>query len=261
MKATVEESSGMSSSVSYAPINCHTTKQPLDFATSSLLSQWLQNSQDSLTATGEEELLINSPYHSQHHLLRLSSIGRPQRLLAKALTVMAPLRDDFAIAPYVDAFNWSSVVSVLKSLVGAESYAWKHQLFYIVVFRSQVPPTTDRLHLAALDKRSHAEAMESGGLLKYWFGIPDANGRNIATCKSPKQSLCVETKQPIILGIWREREDAKRGSIGLGHKEAMRAMVNMYSEWKLERLTLVIGDNVESWSIMDWEERTPGNIV
>lgn len=33
----------------------------------------------------------------------------------------------------------------------------------------------------------------------------------------------------------------------------MRATTNMYSEWKLERLSLVIGDHVESWVIVDWE--------
>ena len=65
----------------------------------------------------------------------------------------------------------------------------------------------------------------------------------------------LETKQLIDLGIWRERDDAKRGSVGPGHKEAMRATINMYTEWKLERLTLVIGDSIESWTIVNWEDR------
>lgn len=34
----------------------------------------------------------------------------------------------------------------------------------------------------------------------------------------------------------------------------MRATINMYSEWKLERLRLEIGVNVESWTIADFEE-------
>ncbi len=34
----------------------------------------------------------------------------------------------------------------------------------------------------------------------------------------------------------------------------MRATINMYSEWKLERLTLEIGANVESWTVVDYEE-------
>ena len=68
------------------------------------------------------------------------------------------------------------------------------------------------------------------------------------------------TKQLIGPGIWREREDAKRGSIGPGHKEAMRATISMYTEWKLERLTLVVDDNVEGWSLATWEDRQPGNL-
>jgi len=52
-----------------------------------------------------------------------------------------------------------------------------------VVFRSQVLASTDPTHLAVLDERSHAEAMNSGGLLKYWFGIPDGGHRNLATCE------------------------------------------------------------------------------
>lgn len=179
----VEETSGPFLSASLTDKVCHITMQPLDLAASSVPSQRWRNCHQIIAASGEEALLVNSPYTSQDHLLHLGSVGKPQRLLAKALTVMAPLRDDYATAPYSDAFNWSSVINALKALVGAESYAWKDQSYYIVVFRSQVPPSTNRSHLAALDKRSHAEAMESGGLLKYWFGTPDVNGRNMATCK------------------------------------------------------------------------------
>ena len=41
----------------------------------------------------------------------------------------------------------------------------------------------DREKLFVLDKNSHAEAVRSGGLLKYWYGEPDAEGANLATCK------------------------------------------------------------------------------
>jgi hypothetical protein len=37
--------------------------------------------------------------------------------------------------------------------------------------------------LYKLDYESHAEACESGGLLKYWFGKADGERRNLATCK------------------------------------------------------------------------------
>ena len=166
--------------ISYVPPQDYITKPSLYSAALALPSQWSRNP----AANDEEELLVNSPYTSQRHLLRLGSIGKPQQLLAKALTVMTPLLEDYATASYADSFNWSLVAKNLKSLVETQNYAWKRQSFYIVVFRSRVPQTTDRSYLAALDKRSHAEAMESGGLLKYWFGTPDVNGRNIATCNS-----------------------------------------------------------------------------
>ena len=129
--------------------------------------------------------LIVSPYTTLPHLLDLRSLGEPQKLLAKSLTALQSIREDYATAPYHQSFNWDAVINQLKSLLETSKYQWHHQHFYIVVFRSQIPPTTDRTHLIELDQRSHAEATKSGGLLKYWFGLPDENGRNLATCTHP----------------------------------------------------------------------------
>lgn len=133
--------------------------------------------------------LVVSPYTSLPHLLDLRPLEESQRLLAKALTVLQSVREDYATAPYHQSFNWDAVIDRLKSLLELSKYQWKRQNFYIVVFRSQVPPTTDRTHLGGLDQRSHAEATKSGGLLKYWFGLPDRNGRNLATCTCSAMSL------------------------------------------------------------------------
>lgn len=129
--------------------------------------------------------LIVSPYTSLPHLLDLRPLQESQRLLAKALTVLASVRKDYATTPYPKSFNWDAVLDQLKSLLKLSEHQWKRQHFYIVVFRSQVPPTTDRTELGGLDQKSHAEATKSGGLLKYWFGLPDENGRNLATCTCP----------------------------------------------------------------------------
>ena len=126
--------------------------------------------------------LVVSPYTTLPHLLDLRTLEEPQRLLAKSLTVLQSTRKDYATAPYHQSFNWDAVIDQLESLLDSSSYQWNRQHFYIVVFRSQIPPTTDRTHLIELDQRSHAEATKSGGLLKYWFGLPDENGRNLATC-------------------------------------------------------------------------------
>jgi len=52
-------------------------------------------------------------------------------------------------------------------------------------------------------------------------------------------------------GIWNTGEDAKRGGRGEGHREAARATVKLYSEWRVERLRFEIGENAEQWSIHD----------
>ena len=126
--------------------------------------------------------LVVSPYTSRSHLLDLTSVSKPNQFMALALTAMEPIRDDYATSPYADSFDWAAILARVRSLADSESYYWHEQTFYAVIFRSQVLPTTDRSHLGALDERSHAEAMESGGLLKYWFGKPNSDGRNLATC-------------------------------------------------------------------------------
>lgn len=137
-----------------------------------------------------------SPYPEAAHLLDLETLGRPQQLLARALTAMAALTPAYATAPYAAGFNWAAVAERLAALVHADGGAFPRTAFYVIVFRSQVPPDSRSAHLGALDRAAHAEAVASGGLLKYWFGAPDAAGRNLATC------------------VWRGREDARRGGAG-----------------------------------------------
>lgn len=128
-------------------------------------------------------LLVVSPYTSSAHLLNLRTIDMPQQLMAKALTVMASLRHDFAVAPYDEAFNWPTVINALRGLVQVEGFSWQRQEFYIISFRSTLAPTTNYLRLGDMDEVAHAEASKSGGLLKYWFGEPDLHGRNLSTCE------------------------------------------------------------------------------
>jgi hypothetical protein len=115
----------------------------------------------------EENFLVVSPYHEKAHLLDLSRYGLQDQTLAKALTGLQCLREDYATAPYVEIFNWSEVVGKVRQLAVSSNFSWKEQDFYIVVFRSQIPPTTVYNELGALDKIAHAEATKSGGFLKY----------------------------------------------------------------------------------------------
>ena len=155
----------------------------------------VEQQEDAIPEPVDDNLIV-SPYEESSHLLALSSVSPECQLLARALTVMRSVRSDYATAPYTDAFNWADVYERLQTLVRADGLEWTSQRrFYIVVFRSQIPPSTSRGHLGVLDQRSHAEAMDSGGLLKYWFGKPDEEGRNLATCKSMHWRLGVANCQ------------------------------------------------------------------
>ena len=114
----------------------------------------------------EEALLVVSPYDELPHLLDLRTLDAANQLLAKALVGLTCLRTDYATAPYVETFNWPEVVNSLKNMASMSAFTWKEQFFYIVVFRSQIPPTTVYADLGVLDKAAHAEATESGGFLK-----------------------------------------------------------------------------------------------
>jgi hypothetical protein len=112
-------------------------------------------------------LLVISPYTERPHLLDLRTLEPQPALLARALVLMRELRPDYATAPYVDTFNWEEIIANLRQLIAAAGHAWEEQRFFVVVFRSCVPPTTDYGNLGDLDKAAHAEAMASGNFLKY----------------------------------------------------------------------------------------------
>ena len=225
------------------------SKQPVDQA---LIDE---TGQDTIppkkTPTTQKESIVVSPYTTPAHLLDLSTVSRPNQLLAKALSLMQPTRDDYATAPYKQSFNWSAVIYRLRHLLKHETdFQWTRQeKFYVIVFRSRLPLSTDRVHLGALDQVAHAEATASGGLLKYWFGVPDADGRNLATCKRPSAH---RNRELTGVGIWRAPGDAKRGGTGPGHRQAMRETRALYLEWKIEQLALVIGPDAFTWGIVDW---------
>ncbi|PWY83183.1 hypothetical protein BO94DRAFT_469342 [Aspergillus sclerotioniger CBS 115572] len=183
-----------------------------------------------------DDRLIVSPYNDQAHLLDLRRLDRPNQLLAKALTILQPIRPDYATAPYTESFNWTAVFDFLRTLSQVEGYRWTQQDFYVVVFRSVLNADADPERLHALDAHSHQEATASGGLLKYWFGTKDEERRNLATC------------------IWRSREDARLGGTGPWHKRARGAARELYERIEFTTLKLVVGEDAGTWSIAEWEE-------
>ncbi|RHZ62210.1 hypothetical protein CDV55_106349 [Aspergillus turcosus] len=182
------------------------------------------------------QLLIISPYNSPLHLLNLQTLDPPHRLLAQALTILRPVRADYATAPYADSFNWANVFAFLRDLSTAEGHSWSRTRFYVVVFRSTLSASADAERLYELDARSHQEAVASGGLLKYWFGTKNARRENLATC------------------IWRSREDAHRGGTGPWHRKARGAARELYEKIVFTTMELVVGDEVGEWSFDHWSD-------
>ncbi|ORY62380.1 uncharacterized protein BCR38DRAFT_346465 [Pseudomassariella vexata] len=185
----------------------------------------------------DSNLLVVSPYTEREHLLDLRTLDAENALLARALVHMRALRPDYATANYSETFNWTEIIEQhLESLVREGGHQWKNTCFFIVAFRSQIPPTTKYADLGAMDKAAHAEATASGGFLKYWFGTPDQDGRNLATC------------------IWRSEPEAKEGGKGPAHRKAAGATRHLYTHWKIERYRLTICDDLQSWDLVDWAD-------
>ncbi|KAL3953783.1 hypothetical protein ACCO45_011739 [Purpureocillium lilacinum] len=156
----------------------------------------------------QDRFIVQSPYSDPDHLLDLDTLNNENALLAQALARLRATRDDYATAPYTESFNWSEVIGELRQLAKSSGKGFKETSFYIVAFRSQIKPSTEYSHLGELDKAAHAEAVASGGFLKYWFGSLDAELRNLATC------------------IWRSREDAVEGGrvLPIGKPQVLRGL-------------------------------------
>lgn len=202
------------------------------------------------------QLLITSPYNSPLHLLNLQTLDPHSRLLAEALTILRPVRADYATAPYADSFNWPSVFAFLRDLSTREGHIWSRTKFYVVVFRSTLLASADGDRLHELDARSHQEAVASGGLLKYWFGTKNARRENLATCKFGFLLFSAFLRGGDIdddgVGVWRSREDAHRGGTGPWHRKARGAAKEMYEKIVFTTTELVVGDEVGEWSFGEW---------
>lgn len=119
-----------------------------------------------VSGNDDSSFLVTSPYTEKEHRLDLRSVGIENALLARALVHMKSVRPDYATAAYTETFNWSDVMGELRGLLSETGHKWKETSFYIVAFRSQIPPSTVYAELGQLDKAAHAEAVASGGFLK-----------------------------------------------------------------------------------------------
>jgi hypothetical protein len=136
-----------------------------------------------------------SPYEEDSNLTDLEPLDLQSQLFALALMSMRNTDEHYRDSSYEEALNWTEVKAKLQELAKDVGIEWKAQTFYVVEFRSTLKDNIDVPLLYRLDKESHREASESGGLLKYWYGTPDSKRRNLATCK------CVPTKSRNLLTL------------------------------------------------------------
>ncbi|KAJ7594140.1 hypothetical protein C8J56DRAFT_926073 [Mycena floridula] len=142
---------------------------------------------------------------------RLPDIDPASLSLHKALHNFKPLNSNYASLPYAKAFNWFDMI-----LPEEEEREW-----YCVVFRSKRKAGSDGGPLYDADKKAHEEAVRNGGLILYWYGIPNPEtGLNLATC------------------IWQSRKHAIAANSRPHHIQAMKLAAVSYEIYDLERLVL-----------------------
>ena len=130
-------------------------------------------------------------------------------VLHRACQQISPIYPDYATRPIQDGFSWSS------SLAGCA-----FDRLYLVVFRSVRRPTADLDLLREHDDRAYQNALESGGLLRYFKG--DANERRECL------SFC----------LWETRGQAIEAAGAASHQSAADISVRMYESYLLERYWL-----------------------
>lgn len=177
----------------------------------------------------------SSPYEEKEHWLDLSKEEMNYQIIALALQSFSPVTNKYAFEEYEKAFNISEIVRLVKTYSKELSYHFQRTTVYVIAFRSilfeEVRKSSEKRQvLADVDKASHLEANESGGLLKYWFGVPDDEfGKNLATC------------------LWRSKGDAKLGGGGQAHRKGVQIVKNWYQHWQVEEYEFTIDDDVSGY--------------
>jgi len=86
------------------------------------------------------------------------------------------------------------------------------------------------------DKYAHEEAVQNGGLIMYWYGIPNpVTGMNLATC------------------IWQSRAHASAANSRPNHIKAMRLASQSYEVYKLSRYVLRKTKGEKGLRVEDYE--------
>ena len=125
--------------------------------------------------------------------------------LYEACQNISPRHPDYATLPIEDGFDWSSLSCCLFDRL------------YLVVFRSLWQPEADLDLLREEDDRAFEEALEFGGLLRYFRGHANERGECLSFC------------------LWETREQARRAADAASHRSAASVSAQMYLSYSLER--------------------------
>jgi hypothetical protein len=126
---------------------------------------------------------------------------------------LVPLGPEYAVEPIERAFNWA------ECLASVERGQW-----YVVAFRSIRRHDSDDALLDELDRRALAEASNGSGLLRYFSGTMDDEGRCLSMC------------------VWENRERARESASMPEHSAAIAIAPASYASYVLERYRLTKRD-------------------
>jgi hypothetical protein len=163
--------------------------------------------------------------HDTEFDTRLPDIDPASLALHQALHYFHPRDAHYAGTEYAAAFNWGDLGLPLDV----------EREWYGVVFRSRRNPASSSLSLYAADRAAHAEAVQNGGLVMYWYGVPDATGLNLATC------------------IWQSRKHAVKAISGPKHIDAMKQARGAYETYDLERWVITKRKGRGTLELKRWE--------
>jgi hypothetical protein len=127
----------------------------------------------------------------------------------RACQQICPIYPDYATRPIQDGFSWSSSLADCA-----------FERLYLVVFRSVRRPSADLDLLREHDDRAYEDALESGGLLRYFKGEANERGECLSFC------------------LWETREQAIRAAGAAAHQSAAEISVRMYESYVLDRYWL-----------------------
>ncbi len=134
--------------------------------------------------------------------------------LHEAAQRISPVHPDYPNLPIENGFDWPVIANC------------PFDRLYLVVFRSVRRPDADLDLLRWFDDLAYAEALGSGGLLRYFKGDADWRGHCLSFC------------------LWESREAALRAAGGKKHEQAAGITARMYVSYDLERYELTPGDDV-----------------